>query len=315
MEAKVYIEDGFFTAFDNFQLESSIGEPDVKSENRNQLIKIFQHSEINAPLAKKVVIQLHKKLSQNYKPSTVKESIYYRAFRNNKLKLNTINLEDSGSIFLLDKQNVEVERIILEKNVFSKGANYDFKTSISPKTFACCPVDKRMNGIERLNHRCRNVVIIDPYLFCDQHNFEPKIPNLLILLKELYLDNANTDCNLSIITNSEDNNAKFERKINEIKAGLDNVNLKISVYGHREGLFNNNRHFITDYSIIDVQHLLDRDNASISVNYLYDGDVESNFKRVKILIDKIILNYRRDPAQMGLFKRKFGNLLENNLLK
>jgi hypothetical protein len=90
--------------------------------------------------------------------------------------------------------------------------------------------------------------------------------------------------------------------------------LSISVYAHDKPHFNNNRHVLTDYSIIDLQHLFDRD-ASISANYLYDGNVSDNFDRAKILKTKIIEKYNNDPQKIGVSTRKFGDILENNLLK
>lgn len=313
MEPRVYIDDEFFNAFDNFEPSDGMGIEDKPTENKNQLINILLNSEINSPISKKYFINLHKKLKQNYKADNLKELILFNAFRSNKLKMNAPEFNSSNSIFLTEKFSKDVIQICEEYNIIGIGKDYNFKSAIVSKSFASKVVDKNMNGIECAKHRCRNVIIMEPYMFEDQHNFEPKIPNLLLLLKELYLDNDKTNCFLSIITNKQDNNAKFNSKIQQIRDGMGNVNLEVSVYAHREGLFHNNRHFITDYSIIDSQHLFDRDDASVSVNYLYDGDINSNFLRVQKLKDKILLNYNKDPEKMGVYTRKFGNILNNPL--
>jgi hypothetical protein len=292
-----------------------MGVVDITSENKNQLLKILDESEIISPVNKKYFINLHKKLSQNYSPDNWKDFSFFRAFRNGKLKINDINLESSNSIFLLDKEQENINEINDEKNVISLGKQYDFKHPVSPKSFASKVVDKEMQGIECIKHRCRNVIIIDPYIFEDQPNLQPKIPNLIKFLLELYLNNGSANCFLSIITNHQDNDAKFNSKIQEISAGIKNPNLQISVYAHDKPHFRNNRHVITDYSIIDYQHLFDRDDASISMSFLYDGNVSDNFTRVQILKAKIISNFKKDPAKMGVYTRKFGDILENNLLK
>lgn len=313
MEAKVYINEEFFEVFENFKATQRIGGIDISTENKNQLINILNSSQINSPISKKYFINLFKKLKQNYNPDNLKDYILYQAFRNQKLKRGEINLDSSNSVFLLNKNSADIEGLCENKNVITKGIEYDFQLPVSPRSFASKVVDKKMVGIDCVKHRTRNLIIIDPYIFEDQHNFEPKIPNLIILLKELYLDNDNTNCFLSIITNKQDNNAKFKSKIEQIRDGIGNVNLEISVYAHNEGLFKNNRHFITDYSIIDSQHLFDRDDASVSVNYLYEGEIQANFLRVQKINDKIIANFKNDPEKMGLFTRKFGNILKNPL--
>lgn len=315
MEAKVYLEDEFFEALENFSPQTGLGVVDEKSQNRNQLLQILEHSIINiSPLKKKYFINLHKKLTQNYKPETYKDFSLFRAFRNNKLKLADINFESSNSIFLLNKTEEEVKKINKENNIISVAKSYDFKTSISPNSFASKFINNKMDGVECIKHRCKNVVLVDPYIFEDSPNLTPKMPNLITFLKELYLDNTTSPCFLSIVTNNKDNDGLFNSKINQILSGLSNVNLSISVYAHDKPHFNNNRHVLTDYSIIDLQHLFDRD-ASISANYLYDGNVSDNFDRAKILKTKIIEKYNNDPEKMGLNTRKFGDILENNLLK
>lgn len=315
MEAKVYIDEEFFTTLSNFSSKPILGKVDLKTENKNQLINILNNSKINSPISKRYFINLHKKLTQNYNPDNLKDLILFNAFRNNKLKIQAPELEASNSVFLLEKCSQDITALCEENNVISLGLDYDFQSSITPKSFASKLVDKKMNGIDCLNHRCRNVIIIEPYIFEDQHDFEPKIPNLIVLLKELYLHNDKSKCFISIITNNQDNDLKFKSKIKEIEEGLKNSKLEISVYAHDKGLFNNNRHFITDYSIIDTQHLLDRDDASVSVNYLYDGDINLNFLRVQKLKDKIISNFKKDPEKIGVYTRKFGDILKNPLLK
>jgi hypothetical protein len=315
MEARVFIEEDFFETFQKFQPTKGLGVEDITTENKNQLINILSSSELNSPVPKKYFINLHKKLKQNYKPDNLKDYIFFKAFRNNKFKIKETEFNASNSIFLLGKTYQEIMPLCEENNIISQGSDYDFQDPIIPKSFASKLVDKNMNGIECIKHRCRNVIVIEPYIFEDQPKFEPKTPNLIRFLKELYLHNDKTQCHLSIITTEQDNDVKFKSKIKQIADGLGNINLDISIYTHKKGLFQNNRHFITDYSIIDSQHLFDRDGASVSVNFLYHGDINANFLRVQKLKEQILFNYSKDPIKMGVYTRKFGDILNNPLFQ
>lgn len=315
MEAKVYLEEEFFEALDNFSPQAGIGIIDNKSENKNQLVSILEDSRITSPVKTKVIVNLHKKLKQNYIADNWKDFCLFRSFRNNKLTVGDIDLNSSNSIFLLKELEKDIGTINTNNNIIAIGKEYKFATPVSPKSFASRIVDRNMQGIECIKHRCRNIVLIDPYIFEDQPNFEPKIPNLILFLDQLYQNNSNVRCHLSIITNKMDNDVLFQRKIREIETGLSGVQLDVSVYAHDKPHFNNNRHVITDYSIIDYQHLFDRDDASISVNYLYDNNVSDNFLRARDLKDKIIEYYRNAPQKVGLITYKFGDILQNNLLK
>ena len=314
MKARIYLQDNFFSVFDNFKSGGSIHDVDNNTENKNRLINVLNHSEINFQISDREVIKMHKKLSQNYAPTDTKEYYIFRAFRNNRLKQNPINENKPFSLFFLDQKNVEINFFNELNNSMSIGVEYDFETPLIPKSFASREVSKEMVGIDAINHRCRNVLIIDPYLFEDQPIMEPKIPNVIKLLKELYFDNTNSDCHLSILINNPGNNAKVESKITAIKDGINNPNLKISVYAHKVGLLKNNRFLITDYSIIDSQHLFDRD-ASISFASLYYDEINKNFTRVNNLLQIIRKSYIEDPTNKGLITYKFGDILENGLFE
>lgn len=314
MRARVFLEDNFFNVFDNFYANGNIHESDSKTENKNRLVDILNNSEIHLEITTKEVIKIHKKLNQNYSASNAKEYYLFRAVRNNKLKINTVSLDKPYSLFFLDKIDNEITSFNQSNNLMALGVDYSFDYPIIPKTIASVEVNKEMVGIDSINHRCRNAVIIDPYLFEDQPKKEPKIPNIIKFLKEIYFDNTNSDCHLSILINNPENNGKIESKIKAIKEGINNPKLKISVYAHREGLLDNNRHIITDYSIIDTQHLFDRD-ASISFSSLYDGEVNKNFIRVNNLLEKIKNDYIKTPVNIATIKYKFDDILDNGLFE
>jgi len=314
MRARIYLEDNFFNTFNNYQASQNILESDTKTENKNRLVDILMNSEIHLPISDREVIKICKKLSQNYNTKDPREHFIYRAFRNNNLKLNPIDESKPYSLFFLDKIDADITTFNDLNNLISLGINYNFVNPIIPKSFASREVNKEMLGIDAINHRCRNVLIIDPYLFEDQPKMEPKIPNVIKLLKELYFDNINSDCHLSVLINNPENNGKVEAKIKAITDGINNPKLKISVYAHNEGLLKNNRFLITDYSIIDCQHLFDRD-ASISFASLYDGEINKSFIRVNNLLEKIKKDFNTTPIHIGTIKYKFDNILDNGLFE
>ena len=315
MRARVFLEDNFFNAFNNYQANTSIHDIDNKTENKNRLIDILNNSEIHLPISEREVIKIHKKLSKDYIPSDAREYYIFRAVRNQRLKLSPINKNKPYSLFLLDKCDAEITNFNELNNSIGAGINYDFENPISPRSFASKVVDKEMNGIEVIKHRCRNIIVVDPYLFDDLERKEPKIPNLIKLLNELYIANINLVCHLSLLVTNPENDTKINTKINLIKSGINNPNLNISVYAHKKNLFDNNRHILTDYSIIDLQHIFDRDNASISCDFLYDYNIKDSFDRINKLIENIRDNYNAVPTSIGTITNKFGNILDNGLFE
>ena len=72
---------------------------------------------------------------------------------------------------------------------------------------------------------------------------------------------------------------------------------------------------MTDYSIIDLQHIFDRDNASVSCDFLYDYNIKDSFERINKLLENIRNNYNAVPTSIGKITNKFGDILENGLFE
>ncbi|MEP6803313.1 MAG: hypothetical protein ABI892_02235, partial [Flavobacterium sp.] len=101
MRARIFIEDNFFNAFNNYQANVSIHDKDIKTENRNQLIDILKHSEFHLPISNREAVKIHKKLTQNYQTTDTREFLLFRAIRNGRLFLNPIDNSKPYSLFLL----------------------------------------------------------------------------------------------------------------------------------------------------------------------------------------------------------------------
>lgn len=321
MTPSVFLRPGFLDVLENFSGSVSRFEVDHRIENKNQLVEILSESDIITDISDKEVIKLAKKSGASYDPTTWFEFVLLRAYKNHRLSIGQLDPTESRQIFLLDKNSTEVLSICEQNNVLCEGLDYDFLEGISPRSNASIVVDKNMNGVEIVRHRCKNVIIIDPYFFApigsQVHNV-PRIPNVVKLLKELFFDNVNPNLHLSILYHRDSESRKdiIEGKINEISAGLGNPpNLQISAFGHEDNLFESNRHVITDYSIMDLQHPFDRDNSSFSINFLFDKDIRMSFQRVRAIIDIAKKSYNSCGPSIGVQKVKFGNMLDNKLFK
>ena len=174
-----------------------------------------------------------------------------------------------------------------------------------------------MNGIEKIAQRSRNVVIVDPYLFVDSVNKEKKIPNIVTFLKQMGLDNSNINCLFSAIVMYENDTNFINKKIQEIIDLIGNPKLEVSVYAikksNKSKFMGANRYFITDYCFGEYQHIFDR-IGSISVNFFHENS-KFDFKTMDYCISEIQKNYKKDAEKIGLIQQKFGDILENPLLK
>jgi len=316
MEAKVYIERDFFKVFDDFKANPNPFEIDIKTENKNKLLRIFNEVTLNLsgneiePL--KIIKKLHKITSEGNKPSTYEEYILLKAYRNGNIMFNGINFDSTNSLFFLDKSNEEIKTLTEEKNINCIGTEYNFEKKIIPATFAHKPCDINMKGLglELLKHKCRNIILIEPYIFKDSET--AKRANLCTLIKELF-QNTKEKCYLSIITkqNEGGKDKLYKKIISEIKESLNLYDLELSVFIPEKDKFNSNRHLITDYSISDLQHLFDRDNATISCEFLYNNDILKNFEIINNLFKRI----KDEIKNNGTNAIRYGNILENPLLK
>jgi hypothetical protein len=316
MKANIFVEDGFFRAFENIKTQSKLGEIDNITESRNQLLNVFNYADININKDKEYFIELHEKLKQNYRSESINEILYFKALRNNKLIPNEINFNAPNSLYFLDKSTQEIDALNNANNIISIGFEYDFQEKILPETFASASVNKEMKGlgINRIKHKCRNVILIDPYIFDDQNSkkFVPKIPNLCLLLKLLF-QSSKLKCFLTIVTKNNEKDNLFFRKIDEIKQMI-STDLEVSVLTHKRDEFNNNRHLITDYSLSDLQHIFDRDLAKISCQFLYSDFIENNFEEVNVLLSKICNLNNNTLECIGNTRYKFGSVSSNPLI-
>lgn len=320
MSPSVFVDIGFFKVLDEFIDNSGDFEISKRGENRNQLIDILNESDIYADISTKDVLKLHKKgSSATYSAENWQEFVFLRALRKNRLSILKRDLSIPQRVHLLGCDAQEINEIVDQNNIFCEGIDYTYEHPISPISIASIDIDKEMNGIDKIKHRCRNVVLIEPYIFAPLGSKEknvPKIPNFAKLLKELFLDNSSAVCHLSILYHRDSViHSLVQGKIDEIKNEMNNVNLEVTAFGHAANLFQGNRHLITDYSIMDLQHPFDRDDSSISANFLYDRDIRESFQRVKKILDIGKGAFSSAPASFGLQQIKFGDMNENKLFQ
>ncbi|MBR9833509.1 hypothetical protein GYB57_15300 [bacterium] len=326
MVPKVYLEVNFLDRFDLVKRDDSIiAAVDYITDNKNQLAKVLSNALIYCEDISDEEYNRLNKLGSVSKPSNKREFYISQSLIGGKFKKGkNINYTDAGAIYLLDKNSDECNGIEKVHNVICRGNEHDFSVNTIPKTLGTLAIDKHLNGIEAIRHRCRNIVLIDPYIFedVDKDGYVPKIPNVIKFLKNLYLDNSDASCYLTVITKKPKgtDESSFLNKVERIKSQVGNPNLEISVFGHKESnYFEGNRRIITEYALMDAQHVFDRDNASLSANFLLDGDnIKTNFKNVSAILDRIKKSYL--DYQSNFIKRRketymLGSLLDNELFK
>lgn len=317
MEPSIYIDNEFFQVLDTFKEKFLFAEFTENKEliNYERLKRTLFKSKIICNINDKELIRLFKKTgSATFVPGNWFEALVTKAQKEEKFQRKELDLNSTRSIFLLNKTKEEVDDLVDNFNIICEGIEYDFAKDICYETLAGVLVDKEMNGCEKFHHKTKNVIIIDPYIFDDaSEKLEPKIPNVIRLLKVFELHNKNVNAHLSIITNNLNNNTLFERKMKEINDGLKNPKLTISVFAHKDKIFQQNRHIITDYFFMDLQHVFDRDNGSISGAFLFDNS--DNFLRSKHLLQKIKNEYINQSEKTGLVVNKYGDLMLNGIFK
>ncbi len=227
--------------------------------------------------------------------------------------------EFNSSLYLLNSNNNLIEKII-DKNLPVIDESFNFNKYPVPQSVISQYIDSEMNGLEKIEHTCQNLVIIDPYLFKDNagQNWAKKMPNLIKMLKLFGLHKSNLPSHFSAIVSYENDTNNIAKKIQAIKEELENSNFDISVFAipknSRFGPFlNSNRYFFTDFCFGEYQHIFDR-IGSISASF-YHEDINFNPKTMNSCITEIVKKYEKEPEKIGLVQQKFGKILDNPLFK
>lgn len=224
--------------------------------------------------------------------------------------------------------NVDCANETKEKNIITRGTNYNFEEDFFKNPLRSV-FDKKMNSEDNSNtfHHTKNIILIDPYIF--SNNFK-KGNSLVNFLDTCFnFKNNNIEKHLTLITDcpTDIKNIDYvENKIvlkyleflsNELNISKENLTLLRHVGKKFEG----NRHLITDYALIELQHVFQEDNSPITGLFLYNDNIDANFNQVNYLIKRIIdlhndsdIKYEdaADP-KVKHSNLKFGNILNNPL--
>ena len=321
---KIYIQNGFLNTFHEKLIESlnlnkiDHQEYEILNNKLKLLLALFNsNAQIKVDLSKQMINKIFKS-NDGTELDTYEEVLIKRLWK----QFNNLNIESSEPGFdesILYLLNSSESRISELSNCYVKDNNDSFLDYPLPNSVVGLYIDEKMNGIEKIAHRCRNIFIVDPYLFVDSPNKEKKIPNIITFLKQMGLDNTNIKCHFSAIVMYENDTKGIEGKIKEIKNEVNNPNLEISVYAIQNSksskakFMGANRYFMTDYCFGEYQHIFDR-IGSISVNFFHENS-KFDFKTMDYCISEIQNCYKKDAVKIGLIQQKFGNVLDNPLLK
>lgn len=324
---KIHIEEGFLDSFHQSLNQSlNISHFDNKDyETLNNKLKLLlnlfnANTQISVDL-KEEKIKSILKMNDSSEIKSYEEFLIKKLLKKfNNLSLNNTEFNFNESIlYLSSKDKNELVDGLNIYNCYAKSKYDSFESYPLPNSIVGLYVDDEMNGIEKIAHRCRNVLIVDPYLFRDSSNKALKVPNIVKFLKLLGLDNESVQCHFSAIVMYEDETISIKKKIEEIEGFIGNPNLKVSVYaiqdskGRKPKFMGANRYFMTDYCFGEYQHIFDR-VGSLSANFFHENST-FDYTTMDYCINEIRKKYIVDAKKIGLIQQKFGDILENPLLK
>lgn len=324
MKSSVHLSKDFFEYLvQNRSLYQNSDELEISNEKLNfqKILKIITQSHLNFDYTKEEIIDIIRKNEDPIKTKWLNQIIKtpFDKSYDEKIDYSIPNA-------VIFEGNVDCSLNTSKWNILCKGTNYDFKKSFfeSPlrSTF-----DYRMYTEDSTNifHECKNVILIDPYVFANGFKKQKSLVNLLDTCFSYKNDYARR--HLTIISEFPFTDKDFVKNkiLNQYLSSL-SEDLKlpkenITLIRHVGSEFNGNRHLITDYALMDLQHIFDRNNGVISGLFLYNNKVDRNFAQANVLIDKIkrlnaTTNVKYTEADNEKFKDiniKFGDILNNPL--
>lgn len=233
-----------------------------------------------------------------------------------------VDYSKPNSVFFIG--NEDCSDISANNNVFCKGTNYNFEDAFFKSPLRTV-FDKKMDSedISHTFHQTKNIILIDPYIF--SNNFKKKNSLINFLDTCFNFKNNKTEKNFTIVSEFPTTKDVIKNKIlinylSELAGELNMKSENITLFRHIGTEFGSNRHLITDYALMDLQHAFDRP-CVISGLYFYNDNIGKNFNEVNNLLEKIKNSEKKwsetnpDIKDQALKhnKIKIGNILNNPL--
>ncbi len=317
MYPNIYVSEDFF---DNVDIEwskipqTSIYSTNLEDEDKrkslNRIKDLMLTSNIYSDITDKSLVKYHTKqfgTYNNFKDLILNTAIKDSSYKNGR-NLNIRNeLKDynkNSFCFFTNYDYSECNEKSQEIGKIIVGRDFLNSSFYLNNTFATESTDEKIHQISKSKHPCKNLIIIDKYLFDDASSRLPKIPNLLLFLKELIPPKFKGKFQIDIITENKSNDRLFESKINQILEAFSN-NLSLHVYAPGTINQENDRYLITNYAVFSVGHPFDR-NTNVSCNFYPSNnsinDIKNSFHiwREKIELALDIIN--KTPKTIGLYK-------------
>ncbi|MFT4646101.1 MAG: hypothetical protein ACI8ZX_002526 [Planctomycetota bacterium] len=325
MISKVFLSDDFLSHLVNKfnDLNIKITDVEIPSNKLNyQKIKqIISKSNLYLPYTGKEVVELIRKNENPIKTMFLNSLIKNTS---NKYYDQKADFSNSSTVYFVGDENCT--NISINHNVLCKGSNYNFEGDFFKSPLRTI-FDKNMDSDDNSNtfHYCKNIILIDPYLFSAGFKKQQSLINFLDTC--FNYKNENADKNLTLITEfpTKGGDCVKNKILNNYLINL-SVKLKIkkeniTLLRHVGNEFQGNRHLITDYALMDLQHVFDRDDGVVTGLYFYNENIENNFEQANVLISKIKDLYNvtneeySEAADTALRhnKLKLGNILNNPL--
>lgn len=292
MRPNVFITEEFLDELGNaIPKVVNLIDDSVESENKLESCKRIRNLLLSSNLKCSI---LDKKLVKFYKTGldecpNLKSLIIKRAIKETRLKNNESynDFQEKNNIYLIKEDINECNNLSKKKGVIILGKNFIQQPFFLQHSFPPIKTDAGINSIDESIHPCSGMIIMDPYIFIDNNNRPPKIPNLINFLNK-FAQFVDPCFELDIITNNPENNELIDLKYNQILESFknDNINISLHIYAPYRSI--TDRHFITNYALYSIGHPFDRDSY-ISGNFYPSSDTKENVKRnYKELHEKIL---------------------------
>lgn len=323
MESRVYLSNDFLDhVIDNgAELSVKISDLEISGNKLNyqKIRQIIAKSNLYLDFTYQQIIEIIR-ANENPIKTLLLKSLIKTPY--NKYYDEKVDYSKPNSIFFVGDK--DCSSISTNFNVLCKGTNYNFEDSFFKSPLRSV-FDKKMNSEDIFNtfHFTKNIILIDPYIF--SNNFKKKNSLVNFLNTCFNFKNNKIEKNFTIIsefptTKDVVKNKILQKYLSELASELKMKNENITLFRHIGTEFGSNRHLITDYALMDLQHAFDRP-CVISGLYFYNDDIGKNFNEVNNLLNEIKSSEKKwsetnpelkDQA-LKFNKIKIGNILNNPL--
>ena len=315
MYPNIFVSESFFDYFDleydklpqEDRYNNSL-ELKNKRDSINRIKELFLASHIYSDINDKSLIKYYTKQFGAY--SSFKDFILHTKIRDasfaNKPEIRTKQNKDvckkSGFCFFTNKNFEQADSESKQTGKIVIGKEFLNSPFFLEHTFAAETTNEQIFQIKKVKHPCSGIIIMDRYLFDDVANQNSKIDNLISFLNQIIPIDLEAPFEIDIITQNKSNNFLFDKKYNQILAG---ISKRISLHIYAANKIEHDRYILTNYALFSIG-LPFVGETNVSCNFFpSNSNVDAIKNSYKIWRDKVTIAdgiVRTTPAKIGEVK-------------